>query len=108
VQGLQAVIRRSYYHPRFYGSFSLKAVLPALVPALSYENLAIQEGSLASLAYLRMLDPATPPAERARIREDLLAYCSHDTLGMVRIREELLRRTGAAARTGALGVRENR
>jgi len=98
---LQAVIRRSYYHPRFYGSFSLKAVLPALVPELSYESLAIREGSLASLAYLRMLDSATPFAERAKIRQDLLAYCSHDTLGMVRIREELLRRTGAAAGTGA-------
>jgi predicted RecB family nuclease len=95
---LQAAIRRSYYHPRFYGSFSLKAVLPALVPALSYESLAIREGSLASLAYLRMLDPVTPAGERAKIREDLLAYCGHDTLGMVRIREELLRRTGALCR----------
>jgi hypothetical protein len=99
---LQAVIRRSYYHPRFYGSFSLKAVLPALVPELSYESLAIREGNLASLAYLRMLDSATPYAERAKIREDLLAYCGHDTLGMVRIREELLRRTGAVRATGAL------
>jgi hypothetical protein len=95
---LQALIRRSYYHPRFYGSFSLKAVLPALVPGLTYERLAIREGSLASLAYLRMLDPAAPAGEKAKIREDLLAYCSHDTLGMVRIREELLRRTGTLCR----------
>jgi hypothetical protein len=54
-----------------------------------------------------MLDPATPPAERVKVRENLLAYCSHDTLGMVRIREELLRRSGAAAGSGALQVREN-
>jgi len=95
---LQAAIRRSYYHPRFYGSFSLKAVLPALVPELSYESLAIREGSLASLAYLHMLDPVTPAGERAKIREDLLTYCGHDTMGMVKIREELLRRTGACYR----------
>jgi predicted RecB family nuclease len=105
LRDLQAVIKRSYYHPRFCGSFSLKAVLPALVPELSYESLSIREGSLASLAYLRMLDPATPAGERAKIREDLLAYCSHDTLGMVKIREELLKRTGTAAATGPLPQR---
>jgi len=95
---LQAAIRRSYYHPHFRGSFSLKAVLPALVPELSYESLAIRDGSLASLAYLRMFDPGTPAGERAKVRGDLLAYCGHDTLGMVRIREELLRRTGTLCR----------
>lgn len=86
------VIRRCYYHPGFRGSFSLKAVLPAIVPSMKYESLAIQEGSQASLEYLRMMDPATPSDDRDRIRSNLLAYCSHDTLAMVRIREELLRR----------------
>jgi hypothetical protein len=59
---------------------------------MKYESLAIQEGSMASLEYLRMLDPSTPSEERERIRKDLLAYCGHDTLGMVAIREELLKR----------------
>ena len=86
------MIRRYYYHPEFYGSFSLKAVLPALLPEMGYESLAIREGNLASLAYFRMLDPLMPAEEKGKIKGDLLAYCAHDTLALVRIREELLGR----------------
>jgi predicted RecB family nuclease len=89
---LHALIRKYFYHPEFHGSFSLKDVLPALIPSMEYETLAIQEGSMASLQYLRMLDPSTTGGEREKIRRDLLAYCKHDTLGMVKIREELLKR----------------
>ncbi len=89
---LEAAIRKNYYHPGFHGSFSLKAVLPALVPPMGYDHLAIREGSLASLEYLRMLEPATLAEERERIRNNLLAYCAHDTLGMVKIRAKLLER----------------
>jgi predicted RecB family nuclease len=89
---LYAIIRRSYYHPKFYGSFSLKYVLPALVPEMSYENLSIQDGMQASLDYLRMIDHETPENERAKIRDDLLIYCGQDTLAMVKIRDELLKR----------------
>ena len=89
---LHAVIRRCFYHPEFQGSFSLKLVLPAILPDMSYETLSIQEGNQASFEYLRMLDSSTPPAERKNIKEDLLRYCGHDTLAMVRIREELINR----------------
>ena len=67
---LYAIIRRNYYHPKFYGSFSLKYVLPALVPEMSYENIAIREGMQASLEYLRMIDPETPRDEKTRIKND--------------------------------------
>jgi predicted RecB family nuclease len=90
---LYAIIRRHYYNPLFHGSFSLKYVLPALVPSMSYEKLSIQEGSLASLEYMRMIDLATPAGEKERIRKDLLEYCGVDTLGMVMIRDELLKQT---------------
>lgn len=43
------------YHPDFGGSFSIKRVLPALVPALSYGDLEIQEGELASVELQRLL-----------------------------------------------------
>jgi hypothetical protein len=39
-----------------------------------------------------MINPATTPEEKAMIRKELLAYCRYDTLAMVRIREELLKR----------------
>jgi hypothetical protein len=89
---LHAAIKKGFYHPDFHGSFSLKAVLPVIVPSMSYETLAIQEGSQASFEFLRMLDPLTPVEERESIRRDLLAYCAHDTLAMARTREELLNR----------------
>jgi hypothetical protein len=92
IKDLHATVKTYSYHPDFQGSFSLKRVLPTLVPSMAYEGLAIQEGTQASLEYLRMLDPSTRPEERKRIREDLLTYCGHDTLAMVRIREELLKR----------------
>jgi hypothetical protein len=59
---------------------------------MSYENLPIQEGSMAGLEYLQMIDPNTPSHEKERIRKDLLEYCGQDTLAMVKIREELLKR----------------
>lgn len=89
---LHALVRKHAYHPGFHGSFSLKSILPALVPSMGYEDLAIQDGQHASVAYLRMLDPNTPPEERAEIKRALLAYCANDTLGLVRVREELLKR----------------
>ena len=89
---LYAIIRQHYYHPKFYGSFSLKYVLPALVPEMSYENLSIQDGMQASLDYLRMIDHETPENEKDKIRDDLLIYCGQDTLAMVKIRDELLKR----------------
>lgn len=92
VKDLNVAIKKHFYHPEFHCSFSLKSVLPALVPSMKYESLAIQEGSMASLEYLRMLHPSTPPEEKERIKNDLLTYCGHDTLGMVKIREELLKR----------------
>jgi predicted RecB family nuclease len=89
---LYAIIRNNYYHPKFYGSFSLKYVLPALLPEMSYDKLSIQDGMQASLEYLRMIHPDTPEDEKTTIRDDLLTYCGQDTLAMVKIRSELLSR----------------
>ena len=89
---LQALIKRYFYSPGFRGSFSLKSVLPVLVPNMSYENLVIKEGTYASLAYLRMLKSKTEPEEKRRIGQALVDYCSYDTLAMVKVREALLER----------------
>lgn len=83
------VVREHYYHPGFHGSYSMKNVLPALVPELDYEDLGIQDGSTASAAFTRIIDPATDDAERVRIRGELVDYCQRDTEGMVRIFEVL-------------------
>lgn len=89
---LLAIVRQYYYHPEFGGSFSIKRVLPTLVPDLAYDDLTIGDGNTAAMMYGRMIDPGTPAAEGAGIREALLRYCERDTLAMVRVREALLAR----------------
>ena len=86
---LLGIVRAHYYHPAFHGSYSLKTVLPALVPDLTYEDLEVREGSVASLHYARMIEPGVSEAERAELRQALLAYCERDTLAMVRVVETL-------------------
>jgi hypothetical protein len=79
--------KRWYYHPAFQGSYSIKYVLPALIPELSYKDLEIQEGAAASLVYGQL---KTQKKETVKIqREQLLAYCKLDTLAMVRILDHL-------------------
>ena len=89
---LCAIVKKYFYHPKFKGSFSLKAVLPALVHNMDYNDLAIQEGGQASLEYLRMVEPSTPIEERERIKKGLLTYCGYDTMAMVKIRDALIER----------------
>jgi hypothetical protein len=95
---LHAVVRAGYYHPQFRGSFSIKSVLPALAPELSYADLAIGDGNLAAASYLQALGSGDD-AQRARTFAALREYCARDTLGLVRIREVLQARL--AARRGA-------
>ena len=80
-----------YYHPDFYGKYSIKVVLPTLFPdddELNYKKLSIQNGGMAmdTFANLYLLKDEIP---RQKIRADLLAYCHLDTLAMVKIWEKL-------------------
>ena len=45
-----------YYTPEMKGSYSIKYVLPALVPELSYNDLDIKEGGTASNTFLSMVN----------------------------------------------------
>jgi hypothetical protein len=83
------VIRDHYYHPAFGGSYSIKSVLPAMVPSLAYGDLAIQEGGVAAQEYYRMVFKETDWVAKDSIRESLLAYCKRDTLAMVELRRAL-------------------
>jgi predicted RecB family nuclease len=84
---LLPVVRNNVYHPDFQGSFSLKYVLTPLVPDLSYNDLVIVDGRLASVEIARLLFVAhkIPVAERDRLRQDLLDYCKRDTWATVRL-----------------------
>ena len=85
---LLPVVRKGYYHPEFRGSFSIKNVLPALVPGMGYDDLAVTDGQTAAARYALAL-ASTDPQERQRTFDDLRAYCARDTLAMVKLREAL-------------------
>lgn len=93
---LHPVVRDHVYHPDFLGSFSLKAVLTPMVPELTYSDLVIVDGMVASVEIARLLFVADhiPTHERDRVRADLLAYCKQDTWAMVRLLEELRKLAG--------------
>ena len=84
----------AYAHRDFHGSASLKSVLPVLVPKLSYNELEIQEGTSASLAYERWLMGDLPDNEWPATRTALLKYCHLDTLAMVEILRHLEAKVG--------------
>ncbi|MDQ8698355.1 DUF2779 domain-containing protein [Hyphomicrobium sp. LHD-15] len=77
-------------HPGFRGKTSIKWVLPALVPGLSYKGLAIQEGATASETWNSIVTGELEPAEAAEARKNLLTYCGLDSLAMVEIWRALL------------------
>jgi hypothetical protein len=79
---------KDYYHWELWGSYSLKYVLPTLIPELSYEDVEISDGATASDKYLQMFY-LSDTMEIEKIRKDLLDYCKLDTLGMVKIVEKL-------------------
>ena len=82
---LLPVIQNNVYHPRFAGSFSIKQVLNPLVPDLTYNDLTIVDGLVASVEIARLLFVAHLVKDRDQLRQDLLAYCERDTWAMVRL-----------------------
>ena len=81
---------KSYYHPKMQGSYSIKYVLPALVPEFesAYKDLnLIHHGGEAMQAYEAMVYMSAD--ERKAYKNALLAYCKLDTLAMVKVLEKL-------------------
>jgi len=88
---LHPVVKNCVYHPDFRGSFSLKDILTPLVPELTYSDLVIVDGRVASVEIARLLFVADkiPKHERDRVRKELLDYCERDTWAMVKLVERL-------------------
>lgn len=89
---LLPVLKQHYYHPEMKGSWSIKKVLPCLVPELSYAALgSVQEGTQAQAVYFDIISGNLDKRAQDASRADLLAYCQLDTLAMVRIVEKICR-----------------
>lgn len=80
---------RHYYTRQMNGSYSIKAVLPALFPDnpnLDYDNLSeVHHGAEASNAFKNLKDKRED--ERMDIRDALLEYCKLDTYALVKLYE---------------------
>jgi hypothetical protein len=88
IQDLMQVFKTGdYLHPQFHGSYSIKAVLPVLVPDFeqAYADLPISKGDDAMLAWLVIVSGELTPTEIEANREALLRYCALDSLAMVAI-----------------------
>jgi hypothetical protein len=81
--------KQHYVHPEFQGGTSIKDVLPVMVPELTYEGMAIRDGTMASERWWAMTAAETKEAERAAIAVALLAYCKQDSFAMYAIWRKL-------------------
>lgn len=88
---MDTVSQGMWVHPAFCGSTSIKRVLPAIAPELSYDLLEIGTGALATLRWKQCVVDEAPPdnVDPARTFTDLRTYCCQDTYAMVRIWEYL-------------------
>ncbi|TKX33699.1 DUF2779 domain-containing protein [Campylobacter taeniopygiae] len=81
---------KDYYHYKMQGSYSIKMVLPALIPQMeqAYKNLSlIHNGgeAMQSFESMKNMDELT----QNQYRKALLEYCKLDTLAMVKILQHL-------------------
>ena len=94
VVDLLPIARERYYHPSQQGSWSIKKVLPAVVPELRYDALdGVQDGGMAMEAFMEAINPSTSAERKNQIEQQLLAYCKLDTYAMVRLWQVFAGRT---------------
>lgn len=83
---LMEIFSKQYFvHPNFNGSNSIKAVLPVLIPELSYKEMDIHNGQNASVRWYDAVTGAVPAEDAKNIYDALIKYCCLDTLAMVEI-----------------------
>lgn len=85
VVDLLPVARQHFYHPEMHGSWSIKYVLPAIAPELSYKGMAVADGMMAQEAFGELLAGQLPPDQHEQKRQALRDYCEQDTYAMVKI-----------------------
>jgi hypothetical protein len=73
---------RAIYNWDMKGSYSIKYVLPSMVPSMSYKGMEISNGLAAMYAYYAMATMMDKPEELAIHRKKMLDYCHLDTIAM--------------------------
>jgi hypothetical protein len=84
------IVKNNIFHPEFLGSFSIKAVLPVLIPDLSCDKLdEVHDGREAGAAWNIAIREDDVP-KRERTFDNLSACCRLDTEAMLRIHQYLV------------------
>ena len=78
-----------YLHPKFKGSWSIKNVLPVMVPELSYDEMEIGKGDMAMMAWWELINDKMSIEDAEKTKTALLEYCKLDTFAMVKILRRL-------------------
>ena len=86
---LEDIFKNQYVDYRFHGSTSIKKVLPVLLPELSYEDLDVQNGTMALDLWGRMVLDDNFKEDKTEVRSKLLEYCKLDTWAMVKLYKKL-------------------
>jgi predicted RecB family nuclease len=86
---LAPFIARNTTHPDAAGRTSIKYVLPAWCPDMSYADLEIGDGQTASVRYLAAITGRLGEDEAEAVYRDLIRYCERDTYAMVRLLDRL-------------------
>lgn len=81
--------KKLYVSPEFKGSWSIKKVLPVLVPELNYDKMEISNGTEAIYNWSDIVYGTISQKEKDIKKENLLRYCELDTFAMVKIYEFL-------------------
>ena len=88
---LLPVAEKHFYHPSQQGSWSIKKLLPAVVPELSYEELeGVKDGGMAIEVFTEAIAMGTSVERKKEIQKQLEEYCRLDTLAMVGIWKRFL------------------
>ena len=80
-----------YLNPKFKGSWSIKNVLPVMVPELSYDEMEIGKGDMAMMAWWGLINDKLSIEEVEKTKLALLEYCKLDTWAMVLIWNKLFK-----------------
>ena len=90
IEDLMTPFAKMWFFDRdFFGSASVKKVLPVLAPELSYKELEVDNGLLARRVWTETVLNNKNGHNRTEVMCNLRKYCELDTFGMVRILEEL-------------------
>jgi hypothetical protein len=92
-----------YYNPSMQGSWSIKAVLPAIAPELDYSNLEeVAGGTAAQDAFAEAIGTATTPQRKVELENALRKYCTRDTEAMIVVLHYLMH--GSSTDEGLTGA----